>query len=664
MVDERNTPHFSADCAPHYRADIDGLRAIAVIPVVFFHAGVPGFSGGFVGVDVFFVISGYLITQVLMSAGVSPTGSVLADFYIRRCRRILPALLVMMVVVAAVSFFLLLPVDLARFAQFLAMSAIFLGNIAAWLGGGYFDTAGASLLHLWSIGVEEQFYLLYPLLFLIVLRRLPRGRAWPLAALGAASFALCVWASHRFPAANFFLAPTRGWELLAGAVVAAARWRGFGSRILDEFASFAALLTLVCCFTTYHENLAHPGLVTLLPCLATAALLGTTAARRTTVGSFLSLRVFVFTGLISYSLYLWHAPVLSLIRYYDIVAPSPVWLTGQLVFIYLLSAASWRFVETPVRRRQALASDRRFLWTAGAASIALLVLGTWAWRSEGLPQRFSNRVLQLAHTVRRLPPAVARCMTLTPEQIAAGELCKFGSADASRPRVLVWGDSHALALLPAYETLAQSHRLQLFFAGASHCRPLTGVRDRVGAVMHTCERFNVAMIKAVERLDPGTVILNSFWMHPDLDLVEYEVSRAVASGSAFARGIEATAIRVAAPGRVLCAVLDVPTFDWPVPYVLAMSHRKGESADMLRMSRSAALEQQKPVEADFRLLESRGLLRVVDPKKRLCAAEDCAIQRGDGTPLYNDGNHLSAAGALLVAPEIARCWMSAPSGSR
>jgi hypothetical protein len=401
-----------------------------------------------------------------------------------------------------------------------------------------------------------------------------------------------------------------------------------------------------------------------LPCLATATLLGAAAARYTAVGAFLSLRVFVFTGLISYSLYLWHAPVLSLIRYYDIVAPSPVWLTAQLGFIYLLSAASWKFIETPVRRRHVPASDRTFLWIAAAASVLLLAVGTWTWRTEGLPNRFSHRVLQLAHTVRRLQPAAARCMTLTPEQIAAGELCRFGSADASRPSVVVWGDSHALALLPAYETLARSHQLQLYFAGASSCRPLTGVRNRAGSVTNTCERFNDAMVKAVERLNPGTVILNSFWMYPDLDLLEYEVPSAVAPGSAFARGIEATALRVAAPGRVLCAVLDVPTFEWPVPYVLAMSHRKGESAEMLRVSRFAAVEHQRPVETEFRLLELRGLLRVVDPKERLCVTDECAIQRGDGTPLYNDGNHLSVAGAMLVAPEIERCWMSGSSGSR
>ena len=206
-----------------YRPDIDGLRALAVLAVIFYHADVPGFGGGYVGVDVFFVISGYLITQFLRSTSARGARQMLGNFYARRVRRIVPALLVTCAAVALLGWLLLMPAELVMLGKPLAAAPVFLSNLAAWSeGGGYFQLSyfASPLRHLWSIAVEEQFYLGYPLLLLAIDRYLPRRQVRVIAVLALLSLLLCIWASHHRPGVNYYALPTRAWELLLGALLA------------------------------------------------------------------------------------------------------------------------------------------------------------------------------------------------------------------------------------------------------------------------------------------------------------------------------------------------------------------------------------------------------------------------------------------------------------
>jgi peptidoglycan/LPS O-acetylase OafA/YrhL len=387
--------------APAYRSDIDGLRAIAVAAVILFHAEVRGFGGGYVGVDVFFVISGYLITQLLAQSRLPAESAApalrlrLGDFYIRRARRILPALCVTSLSVALAGVAILLPWDLARLGSYLAATSLLATNIADWMEGtGYFQSkmAHVPIAHFWSIAIEEQFYLFYPLTLWLICKYLPRHRTSALIALAVPSFAVCVWGSYHAPAANYFLAPSRGWELLLGGALATSARDSATPRLLDELLATAALITLgLACFL-YAPTTPYPGVYALAPCAASAILIHTGRQRRTVAGKLLSVRPLVFTGLISYSLYLWHFPALVLYGYYHIRDIGAFALVVLMGCIYAVAAASWKWIELPIRTRAFLASNRSFLLAALIVNAAVFAVGLALWKSDGLPWRFPPEV--------------------------------------------------------------------------------------------------------------------------------------------------------------------------------------------------------------------------------------------------------------------------------
>ncbi len=361
---------------PPYRADIDGLRAISAIVVVLFHAQVPGFAGGFVGVDVFFVISGYLITQVLEASSGKPVRDWLAGFYLRRCRRVLPALLVLLFLVTPVAALVLTRPELGSYGRYLGFTSVLLTNVAAWT-----DHTGGwpALIHLWTIAVEEQFYLLYPLVLLAVWKS---RRARPLLLIGAlavASFALSVWASYAMPTASFYLTPPRVWELLLGSLLALTPWR-IKSALGREVLAALSLLVIGVTVHVYSSRTPYAGLYALPVCLAAAGLLATGRDQSTRVARLLSVRPLVFTGLISYSLYLWHAAILSLVWTHWGGYPGALRLICLLAAIWVLAALSWRFVERPLRQGLWLKSNRRFLVAAAVLNLALAVTGLLLWK--------------------------------------------------------------------------------------------------------------------------------------------------------------------------------------------------------------------------------------------------------------------------------------------
>ncbi len=638
-----------------YRPDIDGLRALAVLGVVFFHAGVPGFSGGYVGVDVFFVISGYLITRLLVGSDSSSYGSWLKTFYVRRGRRILPALLVTSAVTALAATLLLLPWELPEFGKLLAASSAFLANLAAWAQGEYFNVAAnLPIMHFWSLAVEEQFYLAYPLVLLLLTRHLPRHRLLALAALAVISFAVCVWGSYEKARSNFFLAPGRAWELLLGAIIAIGEPHWNPSRTLRELLAVLAGLVLALTFGLYGSELRYPGIATLGPCLATAILIATGGAPTTVVGRFLRQQPLVFTGLVSYSLYLWHLPILTLEKYFIIQDHDTVSLAVSLVVIYAVAIISWRLIEKPVRERSFLKSDRTFLLTAGAINAVLLAGGVALWISNGLPQRFDE-----ADVPRGVTRKIPGCLDVPYGRVASGGLCSYGPQTEAAPRALVWGDSHAMALLPAYKQLASSHDVRVYFAVKGGCWPLPGVMNRIfpSRSKEACEEFNNAVVDAIERLDPRLVILNAHWADKDENLV-FDSGIAPPPGTSnFRFALQQTMKRIGTR-RSVCVVLDVPTFKYDVPRSLLAAHLRGISSDFLRLSRQEALQQLAGPERDIGMLQQEHLLTVADPKDVLCRSGWCAY-RLNGSALYSDLDHLSVEGALSVVSAIDGCFHGA-----
>ena len=615
------------------------MRALAVISVIAFHWGVPGFTGGYVGVDVFFVISGYLITQMLMQAPPGTPFELLSSFYARRARRILPALLVMCAITAVIGAWLLLPYDLMYLGKYLTTTPVFLSNVAARTMGGYFGWARSQpLQHLWSIAVEEQYYLVYPLVLFGLGWFAPRFRLATLAAGAALSFALCVWASDHRPDANYYYASSRAWELLLGALLALAPLPALRSRAMNEVLAAASLLLIAGVVCLYDSSTPFPGTYALVPCLATAGLIATGRGTGVTTHKLLALRPLVFIGLISYSLYLWHRPLQLLAAYYHIVPLSAIVRTGMLAATLLCATISWGLIEVPVRRRLILQSNRSLAAAAVAASAVVLITGAVFWYTSGLPQRFTPAVRAQLSEYDENSPIVIHCVDQPPAALLSGGVCEFGQVQESPARkILLWGDSHALMLVPAFESLSNEHGARLYFVARSSCPPLLGVADQ------RCTDFNAAVMSAIARIDPDTIILAGHWSgSPAMpeSLVISSLRRTLAASIADGR-------------RRVCLVLDVP-LQKPINDAVVRAQLRGIDDGFLAISREEALAPLRSFEQDVRALPHEENLTVVDPKDVLCAGASC-LYKAQGAGLYYDGNHLSRAGAIFVAPVLERC---------
>jgi peptidoglycan/LPS O-acetylase OafA/YrhL len=330
-----------------YRADIDGLRAVAVVPVLLFHAGFPAFGGGFVGVDVFLVISGYLITANILGHSDGGRFSVI-DFYARRIRRIFPALFAMLLGTAAIGLLVLLPGDLADLGREVSAATAFASNVLYWRETGYFEaTAGQKLLlHTWSLAVEEQFYVAFPLLMYLAARA-DISRVLVIAGALALSFALALWGVRHEPAATFYLAPTRAWELLLGALLAAGAIPAPARRRVRDGLSLLGLGLIAWGVLAFSPRTPFPGASALVPCLGAALVIHAGAGGRSLGGRLLGSPATVFVGLISYSLYLWHWPLLVLAKYYAVRELTGAEVLAVLLLSVLVATVSWRFVERP-----------------------------------------------------------------------------------------------------------------------------------------------------------------------------------------------------------------------------------------------------------------------------------------------------------------------------
>ena len=336
-----------------YRSEIDGIRAIAIASVVLFHGWSSAFPGGYVGVDIFFVISGYLITSIIFNEMKAGKFTYL-NFYARRARRILPALLAMIAITTTAAFLLFLPDDLTEYGKIVIYTLLFGGNFRLAATPGYFHHSMQEnpLLHMWSLSVEEQFYLIWPTLLALMIRFLPERRhRLAVLALGALSLVAAEALVHIWPRSAFFHLPTRGWELLAGALLAMNFIPRIASKAVAESLSAIGLALMIAPLFLYDKETPFPGLAALVPVLGCALVIYSTENERTRVAALLSWKPIVFTGLISYSLYLWHWPIFAFTTY-ELLRPL-TFLEGFLCVLAAVSAAvfSWRFIEQPFRRR-------------------------------------------------------------------------------------------------------------------------------------------------------------------------------------------------------------------------------------------------------------------------------------------------------------------------
>ena len=645
--------------AGRYRPDIDGLRAIAVLPVVFYHYQVWPFTGGYVGVDVFFVISGYLITTLIHAEMAQGRFSIL-NFYERRVRRILPALFAVMAVASVAALVLLFPQDLVRYAKSVLATAGFISNFQFWSESGYFDAAAATkpLLHTWSLAVEEQFYLVFPWLLYALRRFGDRTLFWILAAILAASLLLSVVGVVYWPISTFYLLPARFWELLLGGLLALGVIRVPDSAIVRNVLAAAGLAAIGWSVFALTPESPFPGANAIAPCLGTAAIIAAGTGTRTIVNRALALRWPVLVGLISYSLYLWHWP---LYVFAMVVAPEGLSAAATALLIaaaVLLGILSWRYIEQPFRVRT-IARPRRSLFAVAGAAIAVsAVVGTVMWGGEGLPGRYGPQVHGILAAAVDVEPLEKTCFGITPDRVAAGDLCKIGAEHAA-PSFLLWGDSHADALLPAVVGAAKEYGRAGLFAGRGRCPPLAGVTR---PDTRECRPFNDAALKIALAPRIKLVILDARWTMDagGAPLGIQDKGRAVLVDSqsktrsqaetlaVFARGLERTVKALTAAKKEVVIVEAVPEFEVPVPQALARMALTGHKRQ-IAPTRAEYLARDADVRRVFDRLAKSYPVRFVRPGAILCPSGRCKAVV-DGHVLYRDEHHLTVFGARLLTP--------------
>jgi peptidoglycan/LPS O-acetylase OafA/YrhL len=440
-----------------YRRDIDGLRAIAVLCVLAYHGNL-GLVGGYVGVDVFFVISGYLITSLIQKEINAGTFGIL-EFWGRRARRIVPALVAMVAVTCVAGYLILLPADFQKLGQSVIAQSVMMANYYHWRESGYFAAPSElkPLLHMWSLAVEEQFYIVMAPL-LVLLYRLSARFVVP-AVLVALIASLC-WSAITVEAQRqsaFYLLPSRAWEPLLGALLALQQHRLTMRPRIADLVGLCGLAAILYSLLHFDANTVFPGISALLPCLGAAAVIAA-GGHETTVRRLLSQRPLVFIGLLSYSLYLWHWPALAYAKYVSIGEP-PLWLrTVLLAASFLVAMASRQWIEIPFLGRRMFPSTRGVLSFSAGALLLLIAFGAHVHASSGLRDRFSAQALTYADARFDRNPRSHATDDLAVEKLKEYGLPRLGDLNDRRPPVLlVLGDSHANALMPAIEDLCHKY---------------------------------------------------------------------------------------------------------------------------------------------------------------------------------------------------------------
>ena len=647
-------PH--APRAP-YRADIDGLRAVAVLLVLFFHAGFNALPGGFIGVDVFFVISGYLIT-LLIDADLQQGQFSFKRFYQRRIKRLMPALFTVMLTTTALACWVLIPSDLAAFGKSLVFTALSVSNLYFWReNGGYFggNAQEVPLLHTWSLSVEEQFYLIWPLYLLLAYRWLNRPVFWLITLSGALlSLALSQWViSVTFDAA-YYLLPTRMFELMSGAMLALVSARLPRLPVwLTQVASVLGLGLILGSALMLEEGGPFPGWHALPACLGTVLLIGSGHHRLVGVNRWLAYRPVVGIGLISYSLYLWHWPIIVLYRHLGYPL-TPVAGLGCIALALVLAYLSWKYIEVPFRRNTdysfARALQRLYLlpMLICMALAAVLVL------TNGLPQRFDAQVVQMDQAINS-KPAQLRQGCHSPSrysQTPPNPDCQLGDLQQPQANALLLGDSHANHYTGFLDELGRTQGWLINDYTLDACVPLFDTNwghNRHYAQL--CRSRNDRAQQLIDELNYRYVILAGQWPKFGYSDKLWVEGQRITAPNAIAQVVQhklaLTLQRIVDAGAQPIILKDNASMGGLSPKCAIRQHLFNSE---LNCTRPRSQSQQADVFIDdiiANLLPDFPSLRIIDPKQASCDEQYC-YSAIEGIPLYLDGNHLNDQGSRLL----------------
>ena len=658
-----------------YRREIDGLRAVAVIAVILFHAGFAVFSGGFVGVDVFFVISGYLITGIIATE-LKQGEFNLFRFYERRARRILPALFFVMACCIPFAWVWMLPEQFQGFSQSLVAVSLFASNLYFWRGSGYFapDAGLSPLQHSWSLAVEEQFYVIFPLI-LLLLWRFGRRSVFPALVLAtSASILLSEWGWRNFPAANFYLAPTRAWEFLAGSICAL--FMLDRAQRTNNWLGVLGLALILFSIFHFDSSIPFPSLYTLAPVIGTALII-LYGEGQTIVGRLLGTRILGGIGLISYSAYLWHQPLFAFARIRSILAPSPALLLFLVALTFGFSYLSWRFVEQPVRGRSVPSRALVFSF-GGILGAAFIGFGLYGHYSNGIKWRMNKEIIDWVSPVPGAGPN-RECNFTAPPRFDLHPIKPCLVAEDGTIDVVILGDSHSLFIAEAVQQYLEERGINSYAVSHSSCIPLPGFGfpgEKFAGLNASCSAFVADILEFMRQEEiPNLVLTSRFTKYYDglpydnaeggvesgdplpIDLIDDiegnakfdDTARRLRVLSAYS-----ASIALLAGEFHVILVYPIPEAGWNVPLLMARKSLFGQRNQEISTSYAAFLERNGPVLDAFDRINLPNIVRV-RPDRIFCDTElgRCANSL-DGESLYYDDDHLSDAGALLIAPAIGK----------
>jgi len=624
-----------------YRKEIDGLRAVAVLSVMLFHAQFPLFGGGFVGVDIFFVISGYLITQIILTQVRNGSFSFI-QFYDRRVRRILPALFAMMFVCLPVAWLVMVnPADFKDFCKSVLAIPLYVSNILFWRESGYFDvtTSLKPFLHTWSLAVEEQYYLVFPVYLLVTWKWGVRKCFWLTILLGGLSIAFAQWGSTHQPVFNFYWLPARIWELFAGAMIPifytvfrcpeSMPSVQFRSGIVPELMGWLGLVLILSSIFMMNERMLWPSLWTIVPVSGTVLVL-IFSSHLTRVGMLLSLKPMVLIGLISYSAYLWHQPLLAFARY-QFDSLSFLSRSALLLSAFLLGWLSWTFVETPFRDKNRFTTKQTFI-SALACSIFFIAVGLMGHLRSGFLFQLSTKDEPVfAYVMKTFMQDVRGDKCFIQGHDLAG---KYGPECISSAKpdehVVLWGDSYAASLyLGLKERFGE---VTQFTAGG--CAPIFwDAQQRPG-----CQALNESVIQELERLKPKTIYLEANWFTYDADIL--------AAQSAVER------IRKVIPGVHIMLIGNVPRWSKGLPREVLQSVNTFDRELYMPVSIFSELKGSDSLLQEF---STRHGIAFVSALDLLCKKQDCLAitMTGEGPRLTAfDYGHLTKAGSEALVRDL------------
>ena len=639
----------------NYRPDIDGLRAIAVLSVLFFHTEIPGFSGGFVGVDVFFVISGYLITLILLKDIEEDKFSIFR-FYEKRIRRIYPALFAVIFFILIAGFFFMAQDAFEALGESVTAATLFWSNILFQKQSGYFEAPSFQkpLLHTWSLAIEEQYYVIFPLL-LSQLHKLKKKQAFNIILfIWIVSFGLSIYYIHEYQRATFYFLQFRAWELLTGTLLAFHALPSLKSKRYRDAASLTGISLILGSVFFYSENTLFPGLSAFVPVLGAGLIIHSGInidQNEYGIGNrLLSLKPFVAVGLISYSLYLWHWPILAFEKYLIF------WRYGitDAVIIIALSLAltffSWKYIEQPFRSGNTLLQQRGPLFTV-ALTVMLVsaALGRIVHLQEGMPWRNHSGAIISMKTDPAWIDHKAKDKWL--DGMKNGNQPPVIGSPESKPSFALWGDSHAVALAPGLTKQAMTYKVSGYDISRTNVRPLLGM-DRMRGELDEVGHNNAVINFLRQHPEVKTIIIAAEWS--DIPSTSYrdiydEFHQGESQDKLLKIGLSRSVDTLRSMGKDVILVMDVPRLKKDPNSLLFISKRLNLPISVISSSHQDYFELNKiPFSVINDISESRNIT-VLHPEKMLFDNTGKALPMHSGKFLYVDDNHLSAYGSAYVS---------------